>query len=1148
MSSKMKIQQSASSSETDDGENNTKSDFNNTNTNSRVQVPAKENNSTASVAFQQKAKIEDQMNNENLEQLQKIFEDADEDGGGGLDIEEFGQAMKMAFGSSDELDDEQLQLMFMKVDTNCDGTVDWEEFCSYMLLENQQKDSMTRDVIDLPFPNAAREIANPHHDSLAKITYFPSLGVAQRASNAVDSEELDNGNGRYISCSKDGLFVFWNLDLQIQRTINLNDMQTNGSKSKQIWVTDVVALANVKKVAVATTERDITFYDCSANSFEKQFLLTGLPHCVLCMDYWFNPQNMNEGVLVTGDAGGSVSCMQFTQATVGLFDVSIGKQHNMSTSTVRRIPFQELCVGRHSSVNTILFSDLHDDWVRKVKYIPNLQCFISCSNTGTSSLFLGDLQNKKIKSSFKIPKGVYSFDYDKENNIIVTGGLDRYIRLWNPYVTIKSTSVLKGHNSSVIHIVACADQIISFSKDKMIKIWDTRDHCCIQTIPSRLTDFGAHQITTVYYNRKLQTLLLGSCSIAVLEKRKPEEVNVSLITEEEQLSHPKPLCGALYNDLFNQVVSACHGSIVNVWHVDTGEKAIMFTNAHNGHEITSMTFDPTKRRLITGSRNGSVKIWNFNNGACLHSMNALDDSEVTGIVCLKQRIVTVGWNHKIMVYRDVRGAEDDPPKMWNNLHKDDILSVDHTKAGLMVTTSYDGQVCCWNIETAHVFCQMNVNDKRTRSNQGGKIAWNNRILPRRATIDLKPDDINKHLSVDKVIFLQNREQDKKTATLLVSVDGIIQAWSVQGGLLGRFDATGRRNDESILALKSDSLNHILFTGDSSGYIKIWDISDYCIKQQQTPVQTRSPSPLDQFSRKKAGNSLAGLLKRSTVDSFNRMTSSNTKSSSSKSSSDIFDSICSPPETLLQFRGHGKSIVSIDYCEKKQLIVTASTDCYVRLWTINGKYLGTFGQKQPWDSLENSVNLKKARRLPPDLQRIASTQTLKVVNGSAPRWKLARNIFTILHMGRRNTKSAVKDEDVTQIITSETSAINRHQILDIPIHEVLGKNYKPKQRHRMPPIIKPKINNLQCVAFSSLPFKELEHIEEPKMPQVLVHAMAARQQQQQQQNNRTVASAINGDQNRKSQYSNNRKGGTSPIRHTVNNRLLPAIAMNRNKPN
>ena len=1022
-------------------------------------------------------------------------------------------------------------LFIVKVDTNCDGTVDWEEFCSYMLLENQQKDSMSRDIIDLPFPNPAREIPNPHHDFLAKIAYFPSLGMPQKTSNSVDSVDMDNGNGKYISCSKDGLLVFWSLDLQIQRSINLNEMQTNTSKSKQIWVTDLVCMSNVKKLAVATTERDITFYDCSANNFEKQIIMTGLQHCVLCMDYWFNPQNLNESVLVTGDAGGNVSCFSFCQATVGLFDVSIGKQHNMSTSTIRRIPYQELCMDRHLNGRTMEFSNLHDDWVRKVKYVPNLQCFISCTNTSQTSLFCGDLHSKKMKSYFKIPKGVYSFDYDKENNIIVTGGLDRYIRLWNPYVTNKATSVLKGHNSSVIHIIAQADQIISFSKDKIIKIWDTRNHSCVQTIPSRLTDIGTHQITTVFYNKKMQTLLLGSNTVAVLERKAPEEAIAT--TEDDQTSHPKPLCGALYNDLFNQVVSACHGSVVNVWNVDTGEKIIMFTNAHDGHEITSMSFDPTKRRLITGSRNGSVKIWNFNNGACLQSTRTMDDSEVTGIVCLRQRIVTVGWNHKILVYRDMRGAEDDPPKMWNNLHKDDILSVDHTKSGLMATTSYDGQVCCWNIETGHIFCQMNVNDTVQRSFKGkttpSRVDWNGRTKTQRGTVDLKPDDINLHLSVDKVIFLQNREPNKNTATLLVSVDGTIQAWSIQGGLLGQFDATGRRNGESVLALKSDSLNHILCTGDSLGYIKIWDISQYCVKKQPDKQKTRSHSPLDKFPNHKqsTSESLAGIFrKKSAEDPMSKKSPDNI----------CFHPICKPPQTLLAFRGHAKSIVSVEYCEKKQLIVTASTDCYVRLWTINGKYIGTFGQKTPWD-LENAANLKKVRRLPTDIQRVASSETLKVINGSAPSWNLTKNLFTMLQMGRRIPTAAIKDDHLAQQeIDDETASLFKPHICDISLHDILGKNYQPKQRHRMPPVIKPKINHLQCVAFSSLPFKELELPEEPKMPQVLVQALAAKQQQ-----NRLSSPSEAQNQARKMPTS---RKGVSLIRNFTVNRLLPVMAFKK----
>ena len=29
------------------------------------------------------------------------------------------------------------------------------------------------------------------------------------------------------------------------------------------------------------------FYDCSANNFDKQFMITGFPHCVISMDYWY---------------------------------------------------------------------------------------------------------------------------------------------------------------------------------------------------------------------------------------------------------------------------------------------------------------------------------------------------------------------------------------------------------------------------------------------------------------------------------------------------------------------------------------------------------------------------------------------------------------------------------------------------------------------------------------------------------------------------------------------------------------------------------------------------------------------------------------------------------------------------------------------
>lgn len=93
-----------------------------------------------------KNRLEDQMNHEDLELLEQIFEEADEDGGGGLDLDEFREALKRIIANKGGVlpDEDELAIIFMKVDANCDGTVDWEEFCSYMLMENQLKDVMSR--------------------------------------------------------------------------------------------------------------------------------------------------------------------------------------------------------------------------------------------------------------------------------------------------------------------------------------------------------------------------------------------------------------------------------------------------------------------------------------------------------------------------------------------------------------------------------------------------------------------------------------------------------------------------------------------------------------------------------------------------------------------------------------------------------------------------------------------------------------------------------------------------------------------------------------------------------------------------------------------------------------------------------------------
>jgi len=57
-----------------------------------------------------------------------------------------------------------------------------------------------------------------------------------------------------------------------------------------------------------------------------------------------------------------------------------------------------------------------------------------------------------------------------------------------------------------------------------------------------------------------------------------------------------------------------------------------------------------------------------------------------------------------------------------------------------------------------------------------------------------------------------------------------------------------------------------------------------------------------------------------------------------------------PPLLLSFRAHLKNIVSLCVAEGRGLLVSASTDCCVRLWTMQGRFIGE------WEGQGYSDNL------------------------------------------------------------------------------------------------------------------------------------------------------------------------------------------------
>ena len=76
---------------------------------------------------------------------------------------------------------------------------------------------------------------------------------------------------------------------------------------------------------------------------------------------------------------------------------------------------------------------------------------------------------------FRVMKGVTTFDYCHVSNILVTGGMDQSIRLWNPFVTSSPIGVLYEHSSPIFSIKLDSqnERIYSISNDNTIKVQDT---------------------------------------------------------------------------------------------------------------------------------------------------------------------------------------------------------------------------------------------------------------------------------------------------------------------------------------------------------------------------------------------------------------------------------------------------------------------------------------------------------------------------------------------------------------------------------------------------------------------------------------------------------------------------------------------------
>ncbi|KAI0223371.1 WD repeat-containing protein 49 [Lamellibrachia satsuma] len=825
---------------------------------------------------------------------------------GRLNRDDFKQVIAMVIGSHDY--DDQLDSLFTKLDSTCDGYVDWDEFCSYILIQLREGDyGQAKKMIPFNSEPRIRHIVYNRQETTSRII------------------ALDNPT-KYATVSKEGVICVWDSHLHLERHSEMTSGEPGHPSSRRLvkeWVTDAVHMANTRKVVIASTGRDLRFFDVTSGQYVEENHLYALPHIPTCLHYWYDTKSPgSESILLFGDDHGAINLLYFREPLSQLFNAPFNKRQQGSS---QRIYSQELPAhGRW--MRHVRVEDVHPaEPVRKLLYMAHCDRVMSSSACPRNSLAVTHVERKKKTYVFKSNKGVECFDYSRSLNIIVTGSLDHIVRVWNPYVTSKPIGVLVGHSMGVVDVVIhnTSGHIFSCSKDAVLKVWDTKDYTCIQTIflkfptnlAGRLPEYGPFAMHL--QPPPANTLLLAANDYIALLRVGP----VAPPATDGTVSHLAQLYGALYNSYYKQVVTGADDSMLAVWDIETGVKCLVFSHAHDTEEITAMAFDDSRRRLITGARDGSIKVWNIQNGQSLQTLQRVSDAEVTGVVQLADRklILAVGWNRLITVYDDsdpdCATVKADTSWKGGQVHRDDIISVAHCPPTLLATASFDGEICVWSIETQLLIVRLRRPSKCSKFKLPLDLSAlisgftppttpssrptshpNSRPNSRHRRSYRNPP--GQPIPVDKLLFLEAKERGKKgeAATLISSEAGYLHWWNVW---MPRHEMghcyLPDEADEAVLALATDSTNSVLVSGDTQGRVAVWDISDYCTSVQQHRVTSR-------------------------------------------------------PRLTTSWTAHDSTVVSVEYVvhDSGVFVLTASTDKKAKLFTIDGQCIGTFGQKRSWN--------------------------------------------------------------------------------------------------------------------------------------------------------------------------------------------------------